>query len=138
MANRIKLQAQDGSTVEFFDEIRASGGMKDVYFSTDKTYVVAFYRNPVNANDKARLNDIVNVHRQRIFTPDAVGDYWKAFFAWPTKIVEWKGLTGIVIPFYDKKFFFSGLDASWPFIKNGQEKNGKWFSSAKLINRFVV
>lgn len=137
MANRIKLQAQDGSTVEFFDEIRASGGMKDVYFSTDKTYVVAFYRNPVNANDKARLNDIVNVHRQRIFTPDAVGDYWKAFFAWPTKIVEWKGLTGIVIPFYDKKFFFSGLDPSWPFIKNGQEKNGKWFSSAKLINRFV-
>ncbi len=58
-------------------------------------------------------------------------------FAWPTKIVEWKGLTGIVIPFYDKKFFFSGVADSWPFIKNGQEKNGKWFSSAKLINKFV-
>ena len=52
-------------------------------------------------------------------------------------MVEWKGLTGIVIPFYDKKFFFSGIADTWPFIKNGQEKNGKWFSSAKLINRFV-
>ena len=137
MANKITLKAQDGSTVEFYDEIKAQGGVKDVYFSTDKTYVVAFYRKPINANDKARINDIVNVHRNRIFTNDAVGHYWGAFFAWPTNIVEWKGLTGIVMPFYDKKFFFSGVADSWPFIKNGQEKNGKWFSSAKLINRFV-
>lgn len=137
MANKVTLKAQDGSIVEFYDEIKAQGGVKDVYFSTDKTYVVAFYRKPVNANDKARINDIVNVHRNRIFTNDAAGQYWSQFFAWPTKIVEWKGLTGIVIPFYDKKFFFSGVDDSWPFIKNGQEKNGKWFSSAKLINRFV-
>ena len=137
MANKVTLTATDGSIVEFFDEIKAQGGVKDVYFSTDKTYVVAFYRKPINANDKARINDIVNTHRNRIFTADAIGQYWNAFFAWPTKIVEWKGLTGIVIPFYDKKFFFSGVADSWPFIKNGQEKNGKWFSSAKLINKFV-
>ena len=116
MANKVTLKAQDGSTVEFYDEIKAQGGVKDVYFSTDKTYVVAFYRKPVNANDKARINDIVNVHRNRIFTNDAAGQYWSQFFAWPTKIVEWKGLTGIVIPFYDKKFFFSGVADSWPFI----------------------
>lgn len=73
MANKITLKAQDGSTVEFYDEIKAQGGVKDVYFSTDKTYVVAFYRKPINANDKARINDIVNVHRNRIFTNDAVG-----------------------------------------------------------------
>lgn len=66
--------------------------------------MVAFYRKPINANDKARINDIVNTHRNRIFTADAIGQYWNAFFAWPTKIVEWKGLTGIVIPFYDKSF----------------------------------
>ena len=30
------------------------------------------------------------------------------------------------------------FDPSWPFIKNGQEKNWKsGFSSAKLINKFV-
>ena len=112
MANIVKLTAADGSTVEFYDEIKAQGGVKDVYFSTDKTYVVAFYRKPINANDKARINDIVNIHRTRIFTPDKTGDYWQQFFAWPTKIVEWKGLTGIVIPFYNKKFFFSGIPSS--------------------------
>ncbi len=137
MANKISLIATDGTTVEFYDEIKAQGGVKDVYFSTDKTYVVAFYRNRINANDKDRIETIVNVHRNKIFTNDAVGLYWKDYFAWPTKIVEWKGLAGIVIPFYDKKFFFSGVADTWPYIKNGQEKNGKWFSSAKLINRFV-
>ncbi len=133
----VKLTATDGSQVEFVDEIKAQGGMKDVYFSADKTYVVAFYRNKISANDEARINDIVNIHRQRIFTNDAIGAYWKQFFAWPEKIVQWNGLTGIVIPFYDKRFFFSGVPDSWPFIKNGQEKNGKWFASAKLINKFV-
>mgnify|MGYP006972153092 CR=1 FL=1 len=44
MANKITLKAQDGSTVEFYDEIKAQGGVKDVYFSTDKTYVVQFFR----------------------------------------------------------------------------------------------
>ena len=73
MANMVTLTATDGSIVEFYDEIKAQGGIKDVYFSTDKTYVVAFYRKPINANDKARINDIVNTHRNRIFTADAIG-----------------------------------------------------------------
>ena len=41
MANKITLTANDGSIVEFYDEIKAQGGVKDVYFSPDKTYVVA-------------------------------------------------------------------------------------------------
>ena len=46
MAKTIKLTANDGSTVEFVDEMIGSGAMKDVYFSPDKSYVVAFYRAP--------------------------------------------------------------------------------------------
>lgn len=42
MANKVILKASDGTTVEFYDEIKAQGGVKDVYFSIDKTYVVAF------------------------------------------------------------------------------------------------
>lgn len=137
MANIVKLTASDGSTVEFYDEIKAQGGVKDVYFSTDNTYVVAFYRKPISDNDKARLENIVGVYREKIFIQNSDGSYWNDIFAWPTKMVEWNGLIGIVIPFYDKKFFFTGVDPQWPFIKNGQEKNGKWFSSAKLINKFV-
>ena len=43
----------------------------------------------------------------------------------------------MVVPFFPQQFFFSGVADTWPYIKNGQEKNGKWFASAKLINRFV-
>ena len=115
MANKITLTANDGSIVEFYDEIKAQGGVKDVYFSPDKTYVVAFYRKPINANDRERITNIVGIYRQRIFdTPE--GNYWKNLFAWPTKMVEWNGKTGIIMPFYDKKFFFS----SGPF--KGKEK----------------
>ena len=130
MAQKVTLKASDGSTVEFIDEIKAQGGVKDVYFSPDKTYVVAFYRTPVNPNDKERINNIVGVYRERIFNSPG-GDYWKQMFAWPTKMVEWNGKTGIVMPFYDRKYFFSG----GPF--NGNEKEVKWFASAKLRNRFL-
>ena len=97
MANKITLTANDGSIVEFYDEIKAQGGVKDVYFSPDKTYVVAFYRKPINANDRERITNIVGIYRQRIFdTPE--GNYWKNLFAWPTKMVEWNGKTGIIMP----------------------------------------
>ena len=91
MANMVTLTATDGSIVEFYDEIKAQGGVKDVYFSTDKTYVVAFYRKPINANDKARINDIVNTHRNRIFTADAIGQYWNAFLHGLQKLLNGKG-----------------------------------------------
>lgn len=91
MANMVTLTATDGSIVEFYDEIKAQGGIKDVYFSTDKTYVVAFYRKPINANDKARINDIVNTHRNRIFTADAIGQYWNAFLHGLQKLLNGKG-----------------------------------------------
>ena len=130
MAQKITLKAADGTTVEFIDEIKAQGGVKDVYFSPDKSYVVAFYRTPVNPNDKERINNIVGVYREKIFNGPG-GEYWKQMFAWPTKMVEWNGKTGIVMPFYDRKYFFSG----GPF--NGKEKEGKWFASAKLRNRFL-
>ena len=106
MAQIIRLKASDGSNVEFYDEIKAQGGVKDVYFSPQRDYVVAFYRKPINPNDKARLDNIVGVYREKIFLNNSDGDYWKDYFAWPTKMVEWKGLTGIVMPFYDKKYFF--------------------------------
>lgn len=130
MANVITLKANDGSVVEFIDEIKAQGGVKDVYFSPDNSYVVAFYRTPINVNEKERISHIVGIYREKIFKGSG-GNYWKKMFAWPTKIVEWQGKTGIVMPFYDRKFFFDG----GPF--DGKEKEGKWFASAKLRNKFL-
>ena len=130
MAKKVTLTASDGSTIEFFDEIKAQGGVKDVYFSTDKTYVVAFYRKNLSPAEKDRLSNIVGPYHKRIFeSPE--GNYWKEFLIMPTKMVKWNEKTGVVLPFYPKRFFFSG----GPF--DGKEKEGKWFASAKLRNRFL-
>lgn len=134
MAQIIKIKANDGSDVEFYDEMKAQGGMKDVYFSPSKQYVVAFYRKPLKelkASEKDRLQNIVGIYREKIFSTNSDGGYWKNLFAWPEKTVEWNGKIGVVVPFYDKKFFFAG----GPF--DGKEKNGKWFASAKLRNKFL-
>ena len=134
MAQIIKIKAEDGSDVEFYDEIKAQGGIKDVYFSPSKKYVVAFYRKTLKElkpSEKDRLQNIVGVYREKIFIANSDGAYWKNLFAWPEKIVEWNGKIGLVVPFYDSKFFFSGGKF------NGQEKNGKWFASAKLRNKFL-
>lgn len=131
MANKVTLKANDGSTVEFFDEIKAQGGVKDVYFSTDHTYVVAFYRKKLDANDKERLNNIVGSYHKRIFESSPEGKYWEDYLIMPDRMVEWDGKIGVTVPFYNKRFFFS----SGPF--NGKEKEGKWFASAKLRNRFL-
>lgn len=77
MANKVTLKAQDGSIVEFYDEIKAQGGIKDVYFSTDKTYVVQFFRGKIDANNKDRLASIVGQYREKIFLANSDGGYWK-------------------------------------------------------------
>ena len=78
MANKVILKASDGTTVEFYDEIKAQGGVKDVYFSIDKTYVVAFYRKTLSPSDKNRLENIVGPYHKRIFET-VEGKYWKDY-----------------------------------------------------------
>ena len=126
----ITLTANDGSTVEFVNEVKGSGAMKDVYFSPDKSYVVGFFRDKQDAIARARLEDITGKYRDKVFN-QVGGKYWEDFFCWPTKIVEWEGKTGIVCPTYQSKYFFKGGRF------DGQEKQGKWFASAKLMNKFI-
>lgn len=126
----IKLTATDGSIVEFVDEIKGSGAMKDCYFSPDKSYVVLFYREKQDAYAKDRLQNIVGIYRDKIFN-QAGGKYWSNLFCWPEKLVEWNGKLGIVCPTYQKHFFFDRPPSE------GKEKEGKWFASARLRNRFL-
>ena len=130
MGTVIRLVATDGSIVEFVDTLVAQGGMKDVYFSPDKTYVVAFYRTPQDFNSRDRLDNIVGIYRQRIFDQPG-GDYWHNLYCWPEKIVMWNGLLGITSPTYPKHFFFATGNLQ------GKEKEGKWFASARLRNKFL-
>lgn len=130
MAKVQRVKAKDGSTVEFVEEICGSGGMKDCYFSPDKSFVVLFFREEISVQMRERLETIVGTYRERIFDREG-GDYWKELFCWPTKIVEWNGRVGIVSPTYPSCFFFQGGKF------NGKEKVGKWFASAMLRNKFL-
>lgn len=130
MANIISVRALDGSTIEFEDKIIGSGAMKDVYFSPDRSYVVCFYRNKLDANALDRLNNIVGTYRNKIFV-SGFEEYWSKLLCWPTKIVDWNGKTGIVCPAYPENYYFK--DGMY----KGQEKEGKWFASAKLRNKFL-
>jgi len=130
-AHIVRVKADDGTMVEFVDEIIGQGAMKDVYFSPKKDYVVGFFRKSLDASSLDRLRNITGTYRERIFNQIG-GEYWKALFCWPTKIVHWEGKVGIVCPSYDKRFFFS--EGTF----KGKEKEGKWFASAKLRNRFLT
>lgn len=130
MGDVVKVTAKDGSPVEFVYKNPMQGGVKDVYFSPDKSYVVAFFRNPLDAAGKERTEKIVGTYRERIFNQNG-GEFWKKCFCWPEKILEYQGKTGIVVPAYQKCFFFKSGNLA------GAEKEGKWFASPKNFNRFV-
>lgn len=138
MSNIIKLTASDGSAIEFVDTIIGSGGMKDVYFSPDKSYVVGFFRDKQDDNSRDRLENITGIYRERIFNQQG-GDYWQDLFCWPTKIVEYKGKIGVVCPTYQSHYFFKYGSSNHDFLGiKGREKEGKWFTSAKNQNKFLA
>jgi serine/threonine protein kinase len=110
------------------------GGMKDVYFSPDRRYVVAIFREKLDFNQKERLQKITNHYLPQIQNKEAGDYYLNEVYRWPTDVIEAKnGLTGIIVPIYNSKFFFAkGYEMS-DLIK-GKEKNGKWFAGAKFRN----
>ena len=133
----ISLLASDGTTVRFYNEVKASGGMKDVYFSPDRSYVVAFFRDRNNAATKERLAMITGQYRERIFNQPN-GDYWRSLYCWPTATVEHQGRLGVVVPFYASNFFFEhGSQQNDMLGIKGKEKEGKWFASPSNRQRFL-
>lgn len=105
----------------------AAGGMKDIYFSPDKSYVVGFYRAPQDFNSIERLKKIVTTYYDRFFN-NAAGIYYKELYSWPTDVVKYNNRIGIIVPCYNKNFFFKKGYALNDVLK-GQDKEGKWFAS---------
>ena len=134
----VTVRSSKGATYQYVDNgSPMQGGMKDVYFAPDKSYVVAFFRDQQDANSKDRLDNIVNRFRESIFNQPG-GEYWKNLFCWPYDMVEHNGKVGIIVPIYNSCFFFQrGFNpgaAGLSSIK-GDEKQGKWFASARYRNR---
>ncbi|HEY0383560.1 MAG TPA: hypothetical protein VGC72_15325 [Candidatus Elarobacter sp.] len=135
--NTVRIKSRDGADVEFVPTEPKQGGMKDVYFSPDRSYVVAFFREPLDAAGRDRIAAIVGPYRDRIFSQEG-GDYWKDIFCWPSAIVEYQNRTGIVVPAYHAHFFFEyGSRNGDPLNIKGKEKVGKWFASALHRNKFL-
>jgi len=137
MTRIVQLKTLQGEAVGFADTIIGSGGMKDVYFAPDRSYVVAFFRDPQPPAARERLRMICEDYRQGIFN-QAGGDYWRDVYCWPSGVVEHEGRVGVVVPAYPKHFFFKHGSANDDMLNiRGHEKQGKWFASAKTQNRYL-
>ena len=123
-----------GRTYQYVDDgAPMRGGMKDVYFSPDKSYVIAFYRDLQDFNAKERLIKIATQYYDSFFKREG-GEYYKNLYAWPTDVIEQDRRIGIVVPTYNKNFFFQKGYATSDLIR-GKEKEGKWFASPKFRNK---
>jgi serine/threonine protein kinase len=135
MATIVKVTSKStGKEYQYVDNGEPlKGGMKDVYFSPDRKYVVAIFRSVLDFNQKDRLGRITSHYLKQIQNAGS-GDYYiNQVYRWPTDIIEINGLTGIIVPVYNLNFFFKVGYSSSDLIK-GKEKNGKWFAGAKFRN----
>ena len=135
--NIITLTATNGETIQFINETKAQGGMKDVMFSPKRDYVVAFFREKADAATRERLEQITGLYRERIFNQEG-GEYLKKLYCWPTAVVEYNGKLGVVSPFYRDCFFFEYGSRNNDMLGiKGKDKDGKWFASASNRNKFL-
>jgi serine/threonine protein kinase len=138
-------QLRDGRTVEYLPERIGDGAMKEVYFTTDRSAVVCFYKDPRAGTDPVRLKRL-----EKILGPnnptltrahggaansDAEAAYFRSLFCWPTGIVKGPQF-GLVAPAYPGHFFFQ----TGPEFIKGKEKNGMRFIGRKnraLLQKFA-
>lgn len=124
-----------GNTYHYVDDGEPkSGTAKNVYFSPDKKYVVAIFKEKQDFNQKERLKKITSDYLNRIKNNEGGDYYLDEIYRWPTDMIEHNGKTGIIVPIYNSKFFFKKGYASQDLIQ-GEEKNGKWFAGAKFRNK---
>lgn len=124
-----------GASYQYIDNGEPkSGTAKNVYFSPDRKYVVAIFKEKQDFNQKERLKKITSDYFNRIKNNES-GDYYiDEIFRWPTDVIENNGFTGIIVPIYNSKFFFQKGYSNQDLIK-GEEKNGKWFAGSKFRNK---
>lgn len=109
------------------------GGVKDVYFSPKRDYVVAFFRDQLDFNQKERIKKIVTLYLGNIKKGNSADYFLEEIFRWPYDAVEKDGKTGVIVPIYKSQFFFKKGYATLDTIKDS-EKVGKWFTSPSFRN----
>lgn len=127
----IKTTTIDGRPIEYVDKMSAQGGMKDIYFSPQKDYVVAFFRGKPDISLIDRLVMITDTYRKRIFEQDG-GEYWKQVFRWPENVVNEGNRVGVVVPFYQPNFFSVSVQRT-VICSRSREKKRKANGSRRQI-----
>jgi len=112
------------------------GAMKDVYFTTDGTHAVGFFKSGADPTARMRLEKIVGSYRSGLLDGPA-GEFWQSRFCWPVDVVTAPdGRIGVVSPKYGEQFFFTAGSINGDFLGiRGCEKEGKWFSSLRNRSR---
>lgn len=132
---KVKSVIDSSKTYEYVDDGNPKkGGVKDVYFSPDRKYVVAFFRDPLDFNQKERIKRIVKLYLDNIKNGNSSDYYLDEIFRWPYDAVELNGKTGVIVPIYNSKFFFKKGYQSNELIKGG-EKVGKWFTTPSFRDK---
>ena len=135
MHNLITLIGNNGTEYMFVDEIITFSSMADVYFSSDRRYILSLRHNQVRHqewdNKQIEQVKILIDEYAKLISKYAKGEYWRDLFNYPLAHVEWNGRFGVILPTFNKQFFFERGRFQ------GKEKEGKWFASAKLRNRFI-
>jgi serine/threonine protein kinase len=125
----------NGTTYQYIDNgDPKSGTAKNVYFSPDRKYVVAIFKEKQDFNQIERLKRITSVQLDRIKNMDGGNYYIDEVYRWPTDVIETNGKIGIIVPIYKSNYFFTKGYANQDLIK-GEEKNGKWFAGPKFRNK---
>lgn len=132
---KVKSIIDPSNIYEYVDDGNPKkGGVKDVYFSPDRKYVVAFFREPLDFNQKDRIKKIVSLYLDNIKKGNSSDYFLDEIFRWPYDAVELSGKTGVIVPIYNSRFFFSKGYASNELIKGG-EKVGKWFTTPSFRDK---
>lgn len=109
--------------MQFDVATRMEGGMKHVYFTPDRSAVVAFFLDSNQDYQRSeRLSKVVNQ-----FNPTRDGQanagYWRDLFCWPTHLLDHPNFgIGIMLPAYQACYFFKEGNLK------GKEKDGGWFN----------
>lgn len=132
MAEIIKVISTTGKSYSFVDQLIGVGGMEEVYFAPDKSYVVVFFCYDLPSEKKALLEKIVGTYKEQIFT-ETENDFWAQRFCWPIDLIQHNGKLGLIVPSYAKHFFFNyGSRNNDTNNVKGTLKESKWFASAYL------
>src|SRR5687768_2702260 len=83
-----------------------SGTKKNVYFSPDRKYVVAIFKDKQDFNQKERLRKIISDFLPRIEKNDCGSYFLNEIYRWPIDVIEVNGKTGVIVPIYNPNFFF--------------------------------